>query len=263
MFKLSIITINRNNAAGLLKTIESVVSQTFTDFEYIVIDGASTDESVNIIMNYANKIDYWVSEPDNGIYNAMNKGILQAKGEYLLFLNSGDWLYNENAIIKISNILYDYDIVGGYVLDENGTIRKSPEEFTFKTLYHINIPHQAEFIKKKLFEEIGYYDERLKILADYKFNILALIKNAKVLLIKQSIAVTDMNGISNTLNSIEIINNERKKIFDELIPKGILIDYENWLNTKTHSHKAIIWLFKNKILFKLLKLIYKHFGNDD
>ena len=88
--KLSIITINRNNAAGLRRTIESVVSQTYTEFEYIIIDGASTDESVDVIKEYADKITFWVSEPDNGIYNAMNKGILKAKGEYLLFLNSGD-----------------------------------------------------------------------------------------------------------------------------------------------------------------------------
>lgn len=78
--KLSIITINRNNAAGLRRTIESVVSQTYTDFEYIIIDGASTDGSVEVIKEYSDKITYWVSEPDTGIYNAMNKGILKAQG---------------------------------------------------------------------------------------------------------------------------------------------------------------------------------------
>ncbi|MDR2910496.1 MAG: glycosyltransferase [Bacteroidales bacterium] len=95
--KLSIITINLNNVAGLQKTIESVVKQTFTDYEYIVIDGGSTDGSADIIKQHANKITYWVSEPDKGIYNAMNKGIRVAKGEYCLFLNSGDWLINSNG----------------------------------------------------------------------------------------------------------------------------------------------------------------------
>ena len=101
MKKLSIITINRNNSAGLHKTIESVVSQTFTDYEYIIIDGASTDGSVDIIKQYANKITSWVSEPDKGIYNAMNKGILKATGEYLLFLNSGDSLHTYNVLNEI------------------------------------------------------------------------------------------------------------------------------------------------------------------
>ena len=92
--KLSIVTVNLNNADGLLKTIESVASQTFTDFEYIIVDGASTDESLNIICQYENvpmSHFQWISEPDSGIYQAMNKGIRMAKGEYLLFLNSGDY----------------------------------------------------------------------------------------------------------------------------------------------------------------------------
>ena len=96
--KLSIITINYNNLAGLQKTIESVVSQTFRDFEWIVIDGGSVDGSRELIERYANSFSYWVSEPDKGIYNAMNKGIVVAKGDYLLFLNSGDWLCDEMAL---------------------------------------------------------------------------------------------------------------------------------------------------------------------
>jgi glycosyltransferase involved in cell wall biosynthesis len=88
--KLSVITINYNNAIGLRKTIESVVNQTFRDYEYIIIDGGSTDGSVDVIKEYADKIDYWVSEPDKGIYNAMNKGVAAAHGEYTNFLNSGD-----------------------------------------------------------------------------------------------------------------------------------------------------------------------------
>ena len=98
--KLSIITVNLNNAAGLQKTIESVINQTFTDYEFIIIDGGSTDSSLEIIKQYANKITYWVSEPDNGIYNGMNKGIGQADGEYCFFLNSGDWMIENNTLYK-------------------------------------------------------------------------------------------------------------------------------------------------------------------
>ena len=96
MTQLSIITINKNDAKGLEKTLESIwKKQSFKDFEHIIIDGASTDNSINIIKKYASHLSYWVSEPDKGIYNAMNKGIIKAKGNYLLFLNSGDWLEND------------------------------------------------------------------------------------------------------------------------------------------------------------------------
>ena len=96
--KLSIITINYNNREGLKRTIESVVNQTFTDFEWILIDGGSTDGSKELIEQYSNRFSYWVSEPDNGIYNAMNKGLRAAKGDYLQFLNSGDRLYNAQSL---------------------------------------------------------------------------------------------------------------------------------------------------------------------
>ena len=95
MPQLSIITINRNDAKGLEHTLKSVWKmQTFKDFEHIIIDGASCDGSVDVIKKYATKLAYWISEPDKGVYNAMNKGIVKAQGEYLLFLNSGDWLEN-------------------------------------------------------------------------------------------------------------------------------------------------------------------------
>ena len=99
--KLSIITINYNNKNGLQKTIDSVISQTFKDFEWIIIDGGSTDGSKELIEKYSQHITYWVSEPDKGIYNAMNKGIKVAKGEYLFFLNSGDYLVQPNTINQI------------------------------------------------------------------------------------------------------------------------------------------------------------------
>ncbi|MEP7170167.1 MAG: glycosyltransferase, partial [Bacteroidota bacterium] len=99
----SIITVNLNNAAGLKKTIESVVTQTFNDVEYIIIDGASTDGSKEVIKNYETKISYWVSEKDTGIYNAMNKAIKKAKAEYCLFLNSGDSLTNKKVLNDVSN----------------------------------------------------------------------------------------------------------------------------------------------------------------
>ena len=119
MKKLSIITVNKNNAEGLRKTIESVVCQTFKDFEYIVIDGASTDESVAVIETYLANVTYWVSKPDRGIYEAINKGIKVAVGEYCLFLNSGDYLSSDSILEKAFSYGFFEDIVYGDVIFEN------------------------------------------------------------------------------------------------------------------------------------------------
>ena len=111
--KYSIITVNFNNKEGLRKTIESVIRQSFRDFEYIVIDGGSTDGSADILKEYDAQIDYWVSEPDKGIYNAMNKGIVQAKGEYLNFMNSGDYFYDNQVLQHVADYGYDTDFIVG------------------------------------------------------------------------------------------------------------------------------------------------------
>ena len=99
--KLSIITINRNNAIGLEQTIKSVISLKYSNFEYIVIDGASTDNSIDIIRKYASSITFWISEPDKGIYNAMNKAVDFASGEYIFFLNSGD-IFTDGCSLQAS-----------------------------------------------------------------------------------------------------------------------------------------------------------------
>ena len=105
--KISIITVNYNDKDGLEKTIKSVLNQENTVFEYLVIDGNSADGSKDVIEKYKDKIDYWVSEPDSGIYNAMNKGILAATGDYLLFLNSGDWLYENDSIANVDKLILE------------------------------------------------------------------------------------------------------------------------------------------------------------
>ena len=106
--KFSIITVNYNNKEGLRKTIESVIHQTFRDFEFIVIDGGSTDGSDDVLKEYDAQIDYWVSEPDGGIYQGMNKGIKKATGEYLNFMNSGDCFYASNILgIKFDKFTLD------------------------------------------------------------------------------------------------------------------------------------------------------------
>lgn len=199
MAKLSIITINRNNSEGLRKTIESVISQTYTDFEYIIIDGASTDESVEIIKEYSYKITYWVSEPDKGIYNAMNKGILKANGEYLQFLNSGDCFYNFQVLSTVFNEFFDEDFVyGDEIIEINAKqIKYSyPHKIDFGYLRRGGLPHQSTFIRRELFK--GYlYKENYKVISDWEFVVENIVFRQKTYLKKDIIvSLFDGSGVS-------------------------------------------------------------------
>lgn len=258
--KLSIITVNLNNAEGLRKTIESVISQTYSDFEYIVIDGASTDGSVDIIKKYANEMTYWVSEPDKGIYNAMNKGINIAKGEYLLFLNSGDCLIKDEILSEIAVNQKFSDIFFGSVriLNAERKILYPPEDITFRFLYNTNIPHQAEFIKKELFLKYGLYDEKYKILADYDFNIRMMLNGVIFEMLDLIISEVEAEGISSNTINLKKIDSERELIFSSNFPKGVLKDYYYFMDKKSFSHPSILWVVKNKNIFKLIKFLYKY-----
>lgn len=265
MYKLSIITINRNNAAGLRKTIESVVNQTYTDFEYIIIDGASTDESVDIIKEYADKIDYWVSEPDKGIYNAMNKGILKANGDYLLFLNSGDCLYSVHTLNSIHNLLNKHEIIAGNILKTDNKIERSPNQLLIRNLFQKNIPHQAMFIKKSLFFEHGLYNEDFKILSDFHFNLNMTLLGKTYSYLNEIISIYDTTGVSSNDDYYKIMLEEEKRIIESLLPISILNDYMYFLNKKAFNHPSIYWIINHKPLFKLIKglhLIFKNRNND-
>ena len=215
MPKLSIITINYNNVQGLQKTVESVIAQSFKDFEYIVIDAASTDGSKELLDKYSDKITYWVSEPDTGIYNGMNKGVLQAKGEYLLFLNSGDYLAENNVLQNASNnMLDDVDIYYGNlnIINKEGVIvlKKYPSNLSFYYFFKAggHLPHPALFTKRALFDKIGLYREKFKIVADWAFYVNAICKwNCSYKYIDVIITDFDTTGISS--NSRELLLEEK------------------------------------------------------
>ena len=233
LLKLSIITINLNNAVGLEKTIKSVVSQTFKDFEYIVIDGGSTDGSVEIIKKHKDKITYWISEPDTGIYNAMNKGILKAKGKYCQFLNSGDCLASNDVLEKMLSIIPSCGIIFGNMIKlmPNGRkfIDRGPakNDITMLIFYRGTLNHSAAYIKRELFEKYGLYDEELKIVSDWKFYLISVgINNEKVVYKDIHVTKFDMNGISNSNSSLD--NEERRKVLNEYLPVNILKDYDNY-----------------------------------
>lgn len=228
--RLSIITINYNNRSGLQKTIESVIQQSFKDYEWIVIDGASSDGSKELLEVYSSYFTYWISEPDNGIYHAMNKGISKASGEYILFLNSGDYLYCPDTLITVFLKQFDEDVVYGVIRVDHGdriTVERHPEEITLGSLIYGTIHHSGcSFIRKTLFDKYGKYDESLKIVSDWKFFLYTVgLNGATVKFIDVIISVFDAHGIG-TLNK-DLCDRERKMVLEEVVPHRILQDYHN------------------------------------
>ena len=229
MKKYTIITINFNNSAELRQTIESVLGQTMKDFEYIVIDGGSTDGSVEVIKDYADHIDYWVSEPDKGVYNAMNKGLGKAHGEYVNFMNSGDTFHSPDVLEEVDSKIGDADILFGNVCNRATGIRyggiKVDSEVTFLTLKKEILCHQATFYRRTIFERHPY-DESLKLIADWKVNVQAIVfDNCKVKVVDTIVANYDLTGMSSTQSLLHA--EERKRVMAELFPERILKDYEH------------------------------------
>ena len=168
--KLSVITVNYNNLYGLRETIMSVTEQTFRDFEYIIVDGNSTDGSKEYITE--KNTGLWISEPDSGIYNAMNKGVRMAHGEYCLFMNSGDTFYDKNVLQKVLPNLTGGDFyVGHSILNEDGatTLRRTPQKMTAKFLLETSIMHQSTFIRTALLKDKTLFPENTLFLVISKF----------------------------------------------------------------------------------------------
>lgn len=306
--KLSIITINYNNAEGLRKTLASVASQTFRDVEHIIVDGGSTDGSVEIIEAYASDVARkasssvptggdgcyaavysqdstsaedaqplaqqdttspkatqpykvrWLSEPDSGIYNAMNKGIKMASGEYLLFLNSGDCLVDKYTLLNVLAYNLDADIVYGNCIQVwlDGTMKKVdyPHYVTGKTLFNGTLPHQASFIRKRLFDIIGNYSECYKIVSDWEFYLKALfLHNCSFKFIDIYVCLFDMHGISNSDEYMSILGRERNDVFKKYIPL-LYEDYMelNHITSLINSRTYKVIVLTKKLLYPLIKM---------
>ena len=217
MPQLSVITINFNNASGLEKTISSLVCQLYQDFELIVIDGGSVDESVDIIKKFSNKIAYWVSENDKGIYNAQNKGIEKAKGNYCLFLNSGDYLVDETVLKNVFDKKITEDIVFGDMItvDASGVKKRMnmPDSVGMKRMLADTVWHPVTFINRKLFVKYGSYNENYTIASDYEFFVKVLIeKKCSYKHLPIAISVFDRTGISSDKSNIKSLIEERNII---------------------------------------------------
>lgn len=214
MTLISIITINYNNASGLQKTIDSVVSQSFQDFEFIVVDGNSTDKSVDVIKQHT-RVNEWVSEKDNGIYDAQNKGVLKAKGQYLLFLNSGDILVNNQILQKVSTVLLGGKsfYYGNLILEKNSVKENhfALKEIDMDFMLNSTFWHPCVFIKSDLFKSFGLYNTSFKIAGDYEFFIRCLLKpNISTEYINEFITEFDGDGISNDASQTDLQNKERE-----------------------------------------------------
>lgn len=228
--KFSIITINYNNCEGLKKTIPSVIEQNYKDYEYIIIDGGSTDGSVDVIKKYEQFISYWVSEKDCGIYNAMNKGIRHSTGEYLNFMNSGDTFFESDILKKIETQLENYDIVVGKEFHQNPVTGETastflPSRLSMATFVVSYLPHQSGFIRRSLLETMPY-DENLHIVSDWKFYMYQIVYNeSSIKLIDLIISKREQNGISNANGTLN--NKEREQVIKEVLPPGVLKDYRS------------------------------------
>lgn len=197
--KLSIITINYNNIVGLQKTITSVISQTDKNFEWIVIDGGSTDGSRELIEQHNNSINYWCSEPDKGIYNAMNKGVAKANGEYCLFLNSGDILCNHNVIEILNNFSFEADLVSFDIYIDGcsrAKLRRSVESVNAFWIYENTLFHQSTWIRRDVLIKYPYHEE-FKTISDWAFFFEAIvIQKCSYQHIPMAISVFYTDGIS-------------------------------------------------------------------
>lgn len=222
MPKLSIITINLNNLPGLQKTMQSVLEQKFTDYEYIIIDGGSTDGSKEYIAQHSNKLAYWVSEMDKGIYNALNKGIAHTNGKYCMFLNSGDFLLNEEVLKDSFEIILqqEADIYYGDILleFENGeqTIQQHAPVLDLNFLEKRTLNHQASFIKRILFDELGNYNEKYGLVADYAFYLNAFLKGKDFWYINKVMVHYKRDGISS--RQMELYMQQMKQVWKEMVP---------------------------------------------
>jgi glycosyltransferase involved in cell wall biosynthesis len=259
---LSIITINLNNREGLRKTIESVIAQTFKKIQYIIIDGGSTDGSVDVIKEYADNINYWVSETDNGYANAHNKGIKQSTGDYLLFLNSGDYLSETTVLSDAFKYSFDEEIIYGDLYFETAgadfVLKEYPSKLTFDFFFSHNesLPHPSSFIKKSLFLKVGLYGEKLKIVNDWEFWMKAIfLHQATYKRIPVAISVFNTEGMSSQFQNQKLLKSERDEVFEKYF-SGFVDDYRKFyaeiadINSRFNAERAAI---NSNIFIKILR----------
>ena len=229
MNTVSIITINFNNVSGLNRTMQSVLSQTYKQLEYIVIDGGSTDGSVAFIEEQRRQLAYAVSEPDKGVFDAQNKGLLRATGDYVLVLNSGDELADANVVSDIFTNQQHCDIVYGNMIivnaDGKSEISFMPEQITIEHMFRDTLWHPVSFVKNSFLHQVGLYDISYSIVADYDWFLRAIfLRQASLKYTNRVISVFYLGGISSDPVNDKKIRYERRRaqvsVFDEQVVAG-------------------------------------------
>ena len=253
--KISIITVCFNAGDKLEKTVLSVISQTYSNIEYIIIDGGSTDNTSLIARKFKENIALFISEPDNGIYNAMNKGIQNAAGELIIFLNAGDFYLTphviEYSIAKLN--LSSADLFFGRIIWEDPkakNIALSDHEFVRYEwdIKYSNFPQPATIYKKKLFGKLGLFDESFKILADYEWNLRALVKYRIAFQYLDIVfALFRADGISNITASTVIVQNESEIMFNNYFKSTRIFSF---------VEKYVGYSNRNRIKEKILAKLY-------
>lgn len=259
--KLSIITINYNNIEGLKRTINSVISQTWHDFEWIIIDGGSTDGSKEVIEQNKQHLSYWCSEPDKGIYDAMNKGIVKANGEYINFMNSGDGYASENILLNVFTQNHEGDILYGDWIKVYGTKEEYmsfPIDYLHTEFLRRNICQQAIFYKTYMLKQKGF-DVTIEILADYARNVELAQSGVQFEYLPFVICRYDMNGISSSESNVEICKRDSEMI-NQLYPQWVvplLAELDEYRNRRCVRYTLEIVDGKSKLLSFMTKAYLK------
>lgn len=286
--KLTIVTINYNNAEGLRKTLASVAEQTYRNIEHIIVDAASTDGSVEIIKEYADVSKHtviWSSKKDKGIYDGMNRGIKKATGDYIQILNSGDILAAPDVTERMMNILnslnvnslndkIEVPILYGNMIRDFGNgklskdvcfgdrVTKSPQaqevEWTMDDFIKGTVNHDPTYIHRSLYEKYGLYDENLKICSDWKWFVnVVVFGGEKLYYVPIDVTIFDTTGISET--NLAFREQERHAELEKMLPAAILKDYDRYhfpIEQYKRLKKYHIWglvYFMERVLFKLEK----------
>lgn len=238
---VSVITVCRNAAETIEDTIKNVASQSFPDTEYIVVDGLSSDSTVAIIKKQLSSIDIFISEKDNGIYDAMNKGVKAAKGEWIIFMNSGDFFADPFILEKLALHLQDpdLDVIYGdiYVPSEDGTLALKNSEAP-RNRHRMFFCHQSAFVRRKWLIKQPF-DIRYKLSADFKFFKRMYLSERHFLKVDMPVSIFDKKGISNTQRNrglrenIEIIK-ETDNLLDQmkLLPRLYFVIFWNMIRNK-------------------------------
>ncbi len=249
--KLSVITIAYNNLAGLRRTANSIQTQTFIDYEWIVIDGGSTDGTKEYLSSLEKQPDFWCSELDNGIYDAMNKGLSHACGEWCLFLNSGDSLCERNVLERVFAKISDGDIVycDAVFQDRNKSFHMSyPDKLTLDFFTERCICHQATFIRRQLLVDTNGYSTDYKIVSDWRAWVIWIMQGKRFDHLPIVVCTFMLDGIGST--KLQEAKEERERVFEELLPEYVkpLLFNETYHRSLEHYVKKLHAQFLNKPL---------------